>query len=242
MIKTALTIFLATITLSANAADFQSLFNGKDLSGWKGKEGFWRVENGTIIGETTKDKPTKGNTFLIWQGGEVQDFEFSCKVKFAGNNSGVQYRSEAVGDVNDCVLRGYQADLHPKQEYFGMLYGEKFGKRGIIAKRGQKVNAKGDKDIEVLGKVGDGAELKGDEWNTLRIVVVGNRLIHLVNNVVTVDITENHPGAIAKGYLGLQLHAGAPMKVECKDIQYRKLAGDDAAKTLEAAAKLQGEH
>ena len=59
------------------------LFNGKDLSGWMGKEQFWKVENATIIGETTAENPTKGNTFLIWQE-EVQDFEFTCMVKFQG--------------------------------------------------------------------------------------------------------------------------------------------------------------
>ena len=211
------------------------LFNGKDLSGWLGKKEFWRVENGTIVGETTKEIPTNGNTFLIWKGGEVKDFEFSCQVKFQGNNSGVQYRSEAVGDLNDCVLRGYQADLHPKQEFFGMLYGEKFGKRGIIARRWQKVDARGDKDVRVLGIVGDKTKLDGTQWNKLSIVAVGNRMIHLVNDVITVDITEKHPSAISKGHLGLQLHQGAPMKVEFKELKYRKLTGKDAKKALNQA-------
>ena len=123
---------------SLSAQKSIDLFNGKDLSGWIGKDQFWRVENGAIIGETTAENPTPANTFLIWKGGEVRDFEFSCQVKFQGNNSGVQYRSKAVGDLKDCVLTGYQADLHPKQEFFGMLYGEKYGKRGIIARRWQK--------------------------------------------------------------------------------------------------------
>jgi hypothetical protein len=208
------------------------LFNGKDLSGWIGKKEFWKVENGTIIGETTKENPTKGNTFLIWEGGEVKDFEFSCQVKFQGNNSGVQYRSQLVGNLKDCVLRGYQADLHPKQDFFGMLYGEKFGKRGIIAKRWQKIEARADKSVKVIGSVGDKTQLHSTKWNKLSIVAVGNRLIHMINDVITVDITENHPDAIAKGYLGLQLHQGAPMKVEFKEIKYRKLSGKDGEKAI----------
>ena len=134
------------------------LFNGKDLSGWIGKEEFWKVENGTIIGETTKDKPTKGNTFLIWKGGQVRDFEFSCQVTFKGNNSGVQYRSEAVGDLKDCVLRGYQADLHPKQEYFGILR-RKVRQAGNYRQARQKADARGDKEVKSLGSVGDKTEL-----------------------------------------------------------------------------------
>ncbi len=237
-----LILAVAAISLPhVSAQEFQTLFNGKDLSGWKGKDGLWRVENGTIVGETKADAPIPANTFLIWQGGQVEDFEFSCQVKFTGNNSGVQYRSKVFGEPDDLALSGYQADLHPKQEFFGMLYGEKYGKRGIIATRGQKVNAKGDKKlVEVTGEVGDGAELKSEEWNTLRIVAVGNRMIHLVNDVVTVDVTENHPDAIAKGFLGLQLHRGAAMKVEFKELKYRALTGDGAKQTLDAAAGLHG--
>ena len=220
---------------SLSAQKTIDLFNGKDLSGWIGKDQFWKVENGTIIGETTEDNPTPANTFLIWKGGEVKDFEFSCQVKFQGNNSGVQYRSKAVGDVKDCVLTGYQADLHPKQEFFGMLYGEKYGKRGIIARRWQKADARGDKDVKIIGSVGDKTELDGAKWNKLTILAVGNRLIHMVNDVVTVDVTENHPDAIAQGHLGLQLHRGAPMKVEFKALKYRKLSGAAAKKALEKA-------
>ena len=220
---------------SLSAQKSIDLFNGKDLSGWIGKDQFWRVENATIIGETTAENPTPANTFLIWKGGEVRDFEFSCQVKFQGNNSGVQYRSKAVGDLKDCVLTGYQADLHPKQEFFGMLYGEKYGKRGIIARRWQKADARGDKGVKILGSVGDKTELDGAKWNKLTIVAVGNRLIHKVNDVVTVGATENHPNAIAKGHLGLQLHRGAPMKVEFKALKYRKLSGEAAKKALEKA-------
>ena len=122
---------------TANAQEFQSLFNGKDLSGWAGKTEFWSVKDGAIFGKTTKDKPTKGNTFLVWQGSEVGDFVFKAKVRFSGNNSGVQYRSELVGKPQDFVVKGYQPDLHPKPEFFGMLYAEKW--RGIVAKRFQRV-------------------------------------------------------------------------------------------------------
>ena len=85
------------------AQETQALFNGTDLTGWTGTDGFWKVEDGAIVGETTKEKPTKGNTFLIWRGGDVSDFEFNAKVRFKGNNSGVQYRSE---EVSEHVLKG----------------------------------------------------------------------------------------------------------------------------------------
>ncbi|PAY17997.1 hypothetical protein CKO51_18505 [Rhodopirellula sp. SM50] len=218
---------------TANAQEFQSLFNGKDLSGWAGKSEFWSVKDGAIFGQTTNDKPTKGNTFLVWQGSEVGDFVFKTKVRFSGNNSGVQYRSELVGNPEDFVAKGYQADLHPKPEFYGMLYAEKW--RGIVAKRFQRVVVGKNGKPKVVGEVGDkDQKLVDKEWNELTIIAVGNRQIHQVNGVTTMDLTDNHPEAKRKGILALQLHAGAPMTVEFKDIQLRHLKGKAAKAAIDA--------
>lgn len=215
--------------------EFQTLFNGKNLEGWAGNEAFWSVEDGTLFGRTTEENPTRGNTFLIWKGGEVADFEFTCEVQFEGNNSGVQYRSEVVNEEN-FVLSGYQADLHPRQEYFGMLYGEKLGKRGIIATRGQEVVIDENGEKKVIAETKPATQLDHRKWNTLRIVAVGDRLLHQVNGVTTVDITDRHPElSPASGVLGLQLHGGPPMTVRFRNLKLRHLEGDEARRTLETA-------
>ncbi len=214
-----------------NEQNFEILFNGKDLSGWDGNPRFWSVQEGAIVGQTTPENPTAGNTFLIWQGGEVADFEFRCKVRFSGNNSGVQYRSQIANQKN-FVLHGNQADLHPSQDYFGMLYGE--GTRGIVATRGQRVEISAAGKSTVVGKVGDGTNLDGEQWNDLRIVAVGNRLFHQINGETTVDITDNHPQAKSSGVIGLQLHAGPAMKVEFRNLLLRRLSGDGAKEIVAA--------
>ena len=43
----------------------------KDLEGWEGNPKLWSFKDGIVKGETTKENPTKGNTFLIWKGGTV---------------------------------------------------------------------------------------------------------------------------------------------------------------------------
>ncbi len=216
-------LLLATGSVFSQDGEFEILFNGQDLSGWKGIEKFWSVEDNAIVGQTTSENPTSGNTFLVWQGGELGDFDFRCKVRFSGNNSGVQYRSQVV-DSGGFVLHGNQADLHPRQDYFGMLYGE--GTRGIVATRGQRIEILTDGKTKIVGQVGDDTELTGDQWNDLRIVAVGNRLIHQVNGRTTVDITDNHPEAERTGVIGLQLHAGAPMKVEFRNLLIKRLSGE----------------
>lgn len=216
----------------AEAPKFDVLFNGKDLSGWKGVDGLWSVQDGTIVGQTTIENPIPSNTFLVWQGGEVGDFEFRCRMRVEGNNSGVQYRSEMTNE-SQLALKGYQADLHPKINYFGMMYGEKTG-RGIIANAGQRVTINADNQKQDVVKL---PALDADlaQWNELRIIAVGDRMIHQVNGVTTLDLTDRHPDAAAKGLLGLQLHRGRAMRAEFRDLMLRPLSGDDAKATLQEA-------
>ena len=218
---------------SLNAAEFQSLFNGKDLSGWKGQADLWTVKDGAIVGDTFKTK-INGNTFLIWQGGNVKDFILKARIRVEGkNNSGIQYRSRIVDDKK-FVVGGYQCDIHPSQAFFGMMYGEKTG-RGIIAKRWQKIEVGKDGKPKQTGEVGNKAELKIGEWNEFTIIAVGNRLIHQVNGVTTIDLTDNHKDAASEGVIAIQCHAGGPMRAFAKDIQLKKLAASEGKAAIDAA-------
>src|SRR5688572_1553653 len=75
---------IGCLCLPTFAEDAKSLFDGKTLDGWKGSEKFWSVKDGAITGQTTKENPTNGNTFLIWQGGEIGDFELKLQFKIVG--------------------------------------------------------------------------------------------------------------------------------------------------------------
>ncbi len=225
-----ITLLSCATSLAADAQEFQSLFNGNDLTGWAGRTEFWSVKDGAILGKTTAENPLKAHTFLVWEGGEVEDFVFKAKVRFGGNNSGIQYRSNLVNRT-DFTVKGYQADLHPNPEFFGMLFG-----RGKIARRWQRVEVAADGTSKVLGEVGDrNQKLDTMAWNELTIIAVGNRLVHQINGITTVDVTDNHPAAKRKGILAVQLHVGAPMTVELKDIRLRHLKGAEATAAIEAA-------
>ncbi len=235
--------FLALFIPVANsrAADdgFESLFDGKTLTNWDGNPEFWHVEDGTITGQTTSEKPTKGNTFLIWRGGEVADFELRFEYKIVGGNSGVQYRSfEPVAVKEKWVVGGYQGDFEAGDTYSGILYGERF--RGILANRGQKtelVRNDGKFEVKVVGSVGDSAtiqtKIKKEDWNEYSITANGFHFLHQINGVPTIDCTDNDAqDRRASGILALQLHAGPPMKVQFRNIRIKKLAANEnAAKT-----------
>lgn len=61
------------------------LFNGKDLTGWRGLPAQWRVEGGVIVG-TNKPGELQSDTFLL-SDKTFTDFELRCTVK-VGANSG----------------------------------------------------------------------------------------------------------------------------------------------------------
>ena len=153
-----------------------NLFNGKDLSGWKGDPRLWSVKNGAIQG-STHGHSLQGNTFLIWQGEDVEDFHLAYEGRCVGNNSGMMYRSRVVDEEN-FVLKGYQADMHPKPPYLGMLYEEKG--RGILIQRGQKmtIDATGKKNVVSEDKV---EPIDLTQWNTYEVICKGNQVIHKVN-------------------------------------------------------------
>ena len=49
----------------ADPDGFIDIFNGKDLTGWEGLEGFWSVKDGVISGHETKEGSKQ--TFLIYK-------------------------------------------------------------------------------------------------------------------------------------------------------------------------------
>src|SRR6187200_668953 len=102
-----------------DTAGFVPIFDGKTLNGWDGDTTFWRVENGEIVGETTPHKVVKSNSFLIWRGGKVRDFELKVEFKLSNTNSGIQYRSTELPELGKWVLKGYQADLDIGNGYTG---------------------------------------------------------------------------------------------------------------------------
>jgi putative membrane-bound dehydrogenase-like protein len=212
----------------ANEQGFEPIFDGKSLEGWDGNPDFWSVEEGAITGTTTKEKPTPGNTFIIWRKGELEDFELRLQFKIVGGNSGVQYRSKEIPN-NKWVIGGYQADFDGDNGWTGTLYEERG--RGILAKRGQKVTVGENGKPEVTGETSPEkdivAAVKKGDWNDYTIVARGNHLVQTVNGKVTVDLTDNdEKNRAAKGLLALQLHAGPPMKVQFKNIRLKKLSGE----------------
>ena len=226
----------------SNKSGFVKIFDGKSLSGWEGDPVYWSVENGNLVGQITPSTLLKNNSFIIWKGGEVADFELMLEVKItAGGNSGINYRSEKLADPPH-ALKGYQADLDGANRYTGQNYEERA--RTTLAYRGEIVTVnppsnssgvlrdyvKNNAWLErkVTGSLGNidslKTHIKSEDWNAIHLVVKGNRLQHYVNGVLMSDVTDNDKvNGKSSGLLGVQVHVGPPMKVEFRNIMLKKL-------------------
>jgi hypothetical protein len=199
------------------------IFDGKTLTGWDGDPRFWSVKDGCITGETTASNPTQGNTFLIWRGGTVKDFEFKTKYRIVGGNSGIQYRSK---EVSKWVIGGYQADFEAGDTWNGILYEERG--RGILAPPGERTSVWSNGKPLKLASIGDPAAIKKaikkEKWNTYRVTAEGFHFQHQINGVITSQMEdEDAARRVAEGLLALQLHAGPPMRVQFKDLKLTPL-------------------
>jgi hypothetical protein len=209
-----------------NNKGFRKIFDGKTTKNWEGDMNYWRVENGTLVGEVTAENPLKSNTFFIYRGGVPENFEFRAEYRISPEgNSGVQYRSEALENA-PFGLKGYQADIDGANRYTGQNYEERG--RGFLAMRGeQSLLKEGQKPI-ITGSVGNSEELKSkirkDEWNRIHIIAEGNHIRHFINGVLMSDVTDQDATKRKmSGLIGLQLHVMPRMKVEYREIFLKTL-------------------
>jgi hypothetical protein len=218
---------------------FQQIFDGTSMKNWDGDPAYWRAENGTLIGQTTEANPLKENTFVIWRGGEPGDFELKVEYRMSATNSGVQFRSTQLPQgsksgpdgsqtiAGKWVLKGYQADIDAANQFTGMIYEERG--RGFLMQRGQAVYIDPDAKPKMIGDLERTAgELKGliksGDWNTIHLIARGNTIVNIVNGHVTAILVDDDvKGRASKGLLGFQIHVGAPMKIEFRNIFLKTL-------------------
>ena len=198
-------LFLATAQAFAQATaekSWVSLFDGKDLSGWKnnGSEK-WVVDDGAILGESTVGKYGYLTTEKTYRDFNLR-LRFKCETD---GNSGVFTRSRITGESPKTGpdIEGMQVEVDPTR-HTGGLY--ESGGRGWVA----LPTPEGERAI------------KPRDWNDLEIRAQGNHFTTRLNGVQIVDFTDPAP-KFTEGVIGLQLHTGGGVKIRFKDIYIQEL-------------------
>lgn len=191
-------ICLLLATGAAYAQKAQSLFNGKNLDGWKiyGTEK-WYVENGELICESG---PDKGYGYLGTDK-SFKNFELTLQFKQEANgNSGVFFHSS----VDGTKVAGWQAEVAPINMHTGGIY-ESYGRGWLI-----KPEAEREK------------YLKTGEWNTMKIKVDGDVVTTYLNGHEMITLKDDKIGS-SDGQIALQIHDGGGIRVRWKDIKIKSL-------------------
>lgn len=210
---TALCLFVASIHAEEKpAADtakndqWQELFNGRDLTGWKQINGTakYEVVDGTIVGTTVEGSP---NSFLCTTK-NYGDFELEFEVKVdTPLNSGVQIRSNSLPDYQNGRVHGYQVEISTNGEA-GFIYDE--ARRGWLST---------DRSNEAAR-----AAFKDGEWNKYRVVCQGDSIKTWINDVPVADVKDD---MTPTGFIGLQVHsykADKPAQVRWRNIRLKELS------------------
>ncbi|AFK02260.1 protein of unknown function DUF1080 [Emticicia oligotrophica DSM 17448] len=200
-LKSSLSLF---ILLSLSVVSFaqkgkkQTLFNGKDLTGWKiyGTEK-WYVEDGLLVCESGPDKEYG----YLGTDKKFKDFELTLEFKQEANgNSGVFFHSSIEGTK----IAGWQAEVAPPGSSTGGIY-ESYGRGWLIKPEPEKDKA-----------------LKMGEWNKMTVKVVGNQVTTFLNGTQMITLNDDKIGA-KDGCIALQIHSGGGIKVKWRKIKVKEL-------------------
>ena len=217
---------------------WESLFNGRDLSGWHivcqpqdADKSFWKVEGGTILCDSIGRKDH--NYVWLMTDKEFQDFELRLKFQAYSDspgNSGLQFRSRYDKTDNNGWLNGAQVDIHPPKPMSwrtGLIYDETRGmQRWVFPSLKDWVMPNEYEPKEYVMKYAE------DGWNEMTVICKGMQIKTIVNGVVRVD--GNATGILdselhrkhnidKKGHLALQLHIGDELRIKFKDIVIREI-------------------
>src|SRR5262249_9328087 len=203
IVASALLISLFAFPTHVPSPVWVSLFNGKDLSGWKnnGQEK-WIVQDGTILCESTANKYGYLTTDKAFR-------NFDLRLKFkseADGNSGVFLRSKITGinPEHGPDIEGMQVEVDPSVgKHTGGLY--ESGGRGWVA---------------TPTEAGEKA-LKTGEWNDLEVSAHANHIVTRLNGMQIVDFTDPAQ-EFSEGVIALQIHTGGGVKLRWKDILIRE--------------------
>ena len=187
MLRSTLSLLITLTALSCSAkspaleAGFVSLFNGTDLTGWRGynsgpMEGVWIAQEGTLH-LTAQPKGSPHANIITEAVYDDFDLRFEWKVE-AGTNSGVMFN---VGEG-------------PKQPYLTGPEYQVLDNEGFRSGKGLPVGPAehSASHYAVEPAVSDETKPVG-EWNEGRIVVRGNHVEYWLNGVKTTAYEMHSP-------------------------------------------------
>jgi hypothetical protein len=230
---------MSSIAQSTVPPGFVSIFNGRDLTGWKipeGDNGHWKVVDGVIDYDAGSEAPGNKN---LWTEKAYRNFELKVDwrikaVPFISKNmkivlpDGTNKKDDQGRDINLVAPdsdSGIMPRGHGKAQFniwnWPVGSGEMYGYR---------TDPKSSPELRAAATPRTNADRNIGEWNTFEITAIGNTL-RLVHNGKEVIPTITLPDLPAEGPIGLQHHGsnkngvygGIPALVQFRNIYVKEL-------------------
>ena len=196
----------AAATTAAGDEKWVSLFNGKDLTGWKTHpkdKAKWEVKEGLLVG-------TGPVGHLFSERGDYKNFRYRVEAKINDHGNSGQYFRAQFGPG---FPKGYEAQInstHRDPIRTGSLY-PSFGP------------SREDRDKLLIKE----QLVKPDTWFTQEVDAVGPHIVIKVNGKTTVDYTDPK-NTYKEGHFALQGHDPGTV-VKFRKIEVKELPPGNAA-------------
>jgi hypothetical protein len=194
--------------------DYNSLFNGKDLSGWvipEGDNGHWNVVEGVIDYDAQSEAEGDKN---LWTEKEYEDFKLHVEWRFKGYGAHLfnvpvilpdgSYAKDADGNTYYMRMPNSDSGILLKGVGQTNLWCWPVGSGELWSVRNNKSLPP---EVRAAAVPLENADQPVGEWNAFDITVKGDR-ITVVNNGILVIDNALFPGLDKKGPIGLQHHGG----------------------------------
>ncbi|MEM7370115.1 MAG: DUF1080 domain-containing protein [Bacteroidota bacterium] len=214
-----LSAFLSKVSIGQEASLFEkagytSLFNGKDLAGWKipeGDNGHWSVIEGVIDYDARSEAEGDKN---LWTEKEYTDFSLHIEWRFKGYGDHlfplphILPSGEYAQDEEGNTIR----KMGPNSDSGILLKG--VGQTNLwcwAVGSGELWSVRINKELAAEVRAGavplEHADRPVGQWNAFDILVEGETITIVNNGIVVIDHA-HYPGLDVKGRIGLQHHGG----------------------------------
>ena len=200
---------------SPQDVQWEPLFKDASLSNWENPYDWGKAEYKDGVVSLSSDK---SKWFLLTKK-EYANFVFEGEIKMPVNegNSGFMFRCQK--DKNK--VWGYQAEVDTAdRKWSGGLYDE--GRRMWFASPNRDhANGQLEKDQSIAAfRARAGECYKQGQWNTYRIICIGDHIQIFVNDVLTTDV---YDGMDLTGYIGIQHHGEKGLVYQFRNLRIKDL-------------------
>jgi hypothetical protein len=206
-----LTILLLALCSGSASAELPSIFNGKDLTGWKAPKDniWWKAEDGVLNVQSGPNK--KGQT--LWTEKEYTNFIMQFEFQFGEGtvDTGIYVRNEKE-QIQIGISGSLKRDLTGSPYIAGKGYPVEAAP-GFATLSEDQLKPGKSPSVETI--------IKKDGWNSMTIVVIGKNYTVYLNGQHVMSYDSN--SAPKKGPVGIQLHGNRNMSCAYRRIQLQEL-------------------